>query len=113
MQKFRDNARCGRDGMVDIRDLKSLGRKAVWVRVPPPAPLTPPLSHLLFVGGSKVSMDSVKKSNRENKFSTEVRARAVRMILEHEHANKSAAIIAITPKREGRQSKLRDRTTRG
>ncbi len=29
---------CGRDGMVDISDLKSVGRMAVWVRVPPPAP---------------------------------------------------------------------------
>ena len=32
-------APCGRDGMVDISDLKSEGRMPVWVRVPPPAPL--------------------------------------------------------------------------
>ena len=30
--------RCGRDGMVDIPDLKSEGRMPVGVRVPPPAP---------------------------------------------------------------------------
>lgn len=30
---------CGRDGMVDIPDLKSEGRMPVGVRVPPPAPL--------------------------------------------------------------------------
>jgi hypothetical protein len=29
---------CGRDGMVDIPDLKSVGRMPVWVRLPPPAP---------------------------------------------------------------------------
>jgi hypothetical protein len=29
---------CGRDGMVDIPDLKSEGRMPVGVRVPPPAP---------------------------------------------------------------------------
>ena len=42
----------------------------------------------------------MEKSNRANRFSTEVRARAVRMILEHEHeyANQSAAIMAIAPK---------------
>ena len=38
-QKLKNNARCGRDGMVDIPDLKSEGRMPVWVRVPPPAPL--------------------------------------------------------------------------
>ena len=39
-------------------------------------------------------MEPMEKSNRANRFSTEVRARAVRMILEHEHeyANQSAAI---------------------
>ena len=31
---------CGRDGMVDIPDLKSVGRMPVWVRLPPPAPKT-------------------------------------------------------------------------
>ena len=36
---FEDNVRCGRDGMVDIPDLKSVGRKPVGVRVPPPAPI--------------------------------------------------------------------------
>ena len=54
-----------------------------------------------FAGGSKVSMDgSYGKSNRANRFSTEVRARAVRMIFEHEHeyVTQSAAIMAITPK---------------
>ena len=42
----------------------------------------------------------MEKSNRANRFSTEVRARAVRMILEHGHAyaNQSAAIMAIAPK---------------
>jgi hypothetical protein len=30
--------RCGRDGMVDISDLKSVGLCAVGVQVPPPAP---------------------------------------------------------------------------
>jgi transposase len=42
----------------------------------------------------------MEKSNRTNRFSTEVRARAVWMILEHEHeyANQSAAIMAIAPK---------------
>ena len=30
---------CGRDGMVDIPDLKSGGPSAVWVRVPPSAPI--------------------------------------------------------------------------
>ena len=42
----------------------------------------------------------MEKSNRANRFSPEVRARAVRMILEHEHeyANQSAAIMAIAPK---------------
>jgi transposase len=44
----------------------------------------------------------MEKSNRANRFSTEVRARAVRMIFEHEHeyeyANQSAAIMAIAPK---------------
>ena len=29
---------CGRDGMVDIPDLKSEGQMPVGVRVPPPAP---------------------------------------------------------------------------
>ena len=45
-------------------------------------------------------MGPMEKSNRANRFSTEVRARAVRMILEHEHAyaNQSAAIMAIAPK---------------
>lgn len=38
MQKIKDNAGCGRDGMVDIPDLKSVGRMPVWVRIPPPAP---------------------------------------------------------------------------
>ena len=33
---------CGRDGMVDIPDLKSVGRMPVWVRIPPPAPHTYP-----------------------------------------------------------------------
>ena len=32
------NVGCGRDGMVDIPDLKSGGRMAVRVQVPPPAP---------------------------------------------------------------------------
>jgi transposase len=42
----------------------------------------------------------MEKKNRANRFSTEVRARAVRIILEHEHeyANQSAAIMAIAPK---------------
>ena len=42
----------------------------------------------------------MEKSNRANRFSTEVRARAVRMIFEHEHeyANQSATIMAIAPK---------------
>ena len=42
----------------------------------------------------------MEKSNRANRFSTEIRARAVRMILEPEHAypNQSVAIMAITPK---------------
>jgi transposase len=55
----------------------------------------------LFAGGSEVSIDGAYgKSNRANRFSTEVRARAVRMIFEHEHeyANQSAAIMAIAPK---------------
>jgi transposase len=45
-------------------------------------------------------MEPMEKSNRANRYSTEVRARAVRMILEHEHeyANQSAAIMAIAPK---------------
>ena len=45
-------------------------------------------------------MEPLEKSNRANRFSTEVRTRAVRMILEHEHeyANQSAAIMAISPK---------------
>jgi len=45
-------------------------------------------------------MEPMEKSNRANRFSTEVRARAVRMILEHGHAyaNQSAAIMAIAPK---------------
>jgi transposase len=45
-------------------------------------------------------MEPMDKSNRANRFSTEVRARAVRMIFEHEHeyANQSAAIMAIAPK---------------
>ena len=38
--KLKNNARCGRDGMVDIPDLKSVGRMPVWVRLPPPAPNT-------------------------------------------------------------------------
>ncbi|VAW20481.1 4-carboxymuconolactone decarboxylase [hydrothermal vent metagenome] len=42
----------------------------------------------------------MEKSNRANRYSAEERARAVRMIFEHEHeyANQSAAIIAIAPK---------------
>ena len=42
----------------------------------------------------------MEKSNRANRFSTEVRARAVRMIFEHghEYSNRSAAIMAIAPK---------------
>ena len=36
--RFTLGAGCGRDGMVDISDLKSEGRMPVWVRVPPPAP---------------------------------------------------------------------------
>ena len=42
----------------------------------------------------------MEKNNRANRFSTEVRARAVRMVLEHEdeYSNRSAAIIAIAPK---------------
>ena len=45
-------------------------------------------------------MEPMDESNRANRFSTEVRARAVRMIFEHEHeyANQSAAIMAIAPK---------------
>ncbi len=45
-------------------------------------------------------MEPMEKSNRANRFSTEVRARAVRMIFEHEHeySNRSAAIMAIAPK---------------
>lgn len=45
-------------------------------------------------------MGPMEKSNRANRFSTEVRARAVRMIFEHEHeyANQSATIMAIAPK---------------
>jgi hypothetical protein len=37
-------------------------------------------------------MEPMEKSNRANRFSTEVLARAVRMIFEHEHeyANQSA-----------------------
>ena len=42
----------------------------------------------------------MEKSNRANRFSTEVRARAVRMFFEHEHeyATQSSAIMAIAPK---------------
>ena len=42
----------------------------------------------------------MEKGNRATRFSTEVRARAVRMILEPEHAypNQSVAIMAIAPK---------------
>lgn len=42
----------------------------------------------------------MEKSNRANRYSTEERARAVRMVFEHEHeyASQSAAIIAIAPK---------------
>tara|TARA_B110000908_G_scaffold130060_1_gene152877 strand:- start:440 stop:610 length:171 start_codon:yes stop_codon:yes gene_type:complete len=41
-----------------------------------------------------------KKSNRANQFSTEVRARTVRMFFKHKHdyANQSAAIMTIAPK---------------
>jgi hypothetical protein len=44
-------------------------------------------------------MEPIEKSNRENRFSTEARARAVRMIFghEHEYANQSAAIMRATP----------------
>lgn len=41
-------ARRGRGGMVDAWDLNSLGRKAVRVQVPPPAPLTG-VNHFLTV----------------------------------------------------------------
>ena len=42
----------------------------------------------------------MEKGNRANRFSTKVRARTVRMILEPEHAypNQSVAIMAIAPK---------------
>lgn len=45
-------------------------------------------------------MDSMERDNRANRFSLEVRARAVRMVFEHEdeYANRSAAIKAIAPK---------------
>ena len=54
-------------------------------------------------------MEPMEKSNRANRFSTEVRARAVRMILEHGHAyaNQSAAIMAIAPKIGGGRDTLR------
>jgi len=44
-------------------------------------------------------MEPMEKSNRANRYSTEVRARAVRMVFEHEHeyANQSAAVMAIAP----------------
>lgn len=35
---LEENASCGRGGMVDTPDLKSVGRMPVGVRVPPPAP---------------------------------------------------------------------------
>jgi transposase len=45
-------------------------------------------------------MEPMEKNNRANRFSTEVQARAVRMVLEHEdeYSNRSAAIMAIAPK---------------
>ena len=45
-------------------------------------------------------MSPEPRASRANRFSTEVRALAVRMILEHEHeyANQSAAIMVIAPK---------------
>lgn len=45
-------------------------------------------------------MEPMGKSKRANRYSTEVRARAVRMVFEHEHeyANQSSAIMAIAPK---------------
>ncbi|MEE9454673.1 MAG: hypothetical protein V3V13_09870 [Paracoccaceae bacterium] len=49
------------------------------------------------------------KSNGANRYSTEVHARAVRMIFEHEHenANQSAAIMAIAPTIGGGRDTLR------
>ncbi len=63
-----------------------------------------------FAGGSKVSMDGAYgKSNRANRYSTEVHARAVRMVFEHEHeyANQTAAVMATAPKIECGRDTLR------
>lgn len=38
---------CRGGGMVDTRDLKSLGRKAVWVRLPPAVPAVASSSHII------------------------------------------------------------------
>ena len=71
MQKFEDNAGCGRDGMVDIPDLKSVGRMPVWVRVPPPAP-KPSIS----VCGSKAIVEASGVSNNKKMIGIEVFAGA-------------------------------------
>jgi len=59
------------------------------------------VNHRQFSGGSKVSMDGAygKKVTEQTDFQLTC-ARAVRMIIEHEHehANQSAAIMAIAPK---------------
>ena len=54
-----------------------------------------------FAASSKVSIDGAHEKKQQSQLIlTELRARAVRMILEHEHAyaNQSAAIMAIAPK---------------
>ena len=54
-----------------------------------------------FAASSKVSIDGAHENKQQSQLIlTELRARAVRMILEHEHAyaNQSAAIMAIAPK---------------
>jgi hypothetical protein len=39
--RYDDRDRCRSGGMADAGDLKSLGCKPVWVRIPPPAPSIP------------------------------------------------------------------------
>lgn len=54
-----------------------------------------------FAASSKVSIDGAHEKKQQSQLIlTELRARAVRMILEHEHAyaNQSAAYMAIAPK---------------
>ena len=53
-----------------------------------------------FAASSKVSIDGAHEKKQQSQLIlTELRARAVRMILEHEHAsaNQSAACMAIAP----------------